>query len=289
MLYDLFSNLFINDTEEPKYYYGWLTDKKWDKHKLNHFSGENSLFNTFEYLSTYDNIKYLDLRTNIDIPIYNQLELQSSTVNAISYCYLYAQMRENKIIIVNPSRLFLFNNLLKLYKYKTSKFIGASIFTGLNLLSELGTCSENSLPYDEKNLNINTYGELYLEAQNNKILTYNAIDQDLKQIKSTLINGYPILFGFNVYTSFNNNNTVETGNVKIPNGDEEIIGNQAGVIIGFDDGDKVFIVRNSWGEKWGDHGYCYIPYEYILNTNYCSDFWIIKKTLNDTEYDRCSN
>lgn len=285
---DFLNNLFISNKNESKYYYGWVKDNNWNKHKLNKYSGEYSLFNTFDYLSTYDNIKYVDLRTTINIPIYNQLDLQSSTSNAISYCYLYDQMKKQNVNIVNPSRLFLFNNLLKMDENNTT-FIGASIYSGLKSLYDIGVCSEQSFSYDKNNFNLNLSTNLYLEAQNNKILIYNAIDQDLNQIKSTLINGYPVLFGFNVYTSFNNDNTVETGNVEIPNDNEETIGNQAGVIIGFDDGDKVFIVRNSWGENWGDNGYCYIPYEYILNTNYCSDFWIIKKTLNDTEYDRCSS
>lgn len=47
--------------------------------------------------------------------------------------------------------------------------------------------------------------------------------------------------------------------------------------VGFDDIEEVFIIRNSWSDKWGDNGYFYMPYEYILNRNLASDFWVILK------------
>jgi len=32
---------------------------------------------------------------------------------------------------------------------------------------------------------------------------------------------------------------------------------------GYDDGKQYFIVRNSWGEAFGDKGYCYISYDFF--------------------------
>jgi uncharacterized tellurite resistance protein B-like protein len=46
--------------------------------------------------------------------------------------------------------------------------------------------------------------------------------------------------------------------------------------VGYSDPDKVFVVRNSWGTSWGDAGYCYIPYDYMLNPDYnFGDSWVI--------------
>ena len=53
--------------------------------------------------------------------------------------------------------------------------------------------------------------------------------------------------------------------------------------VGFDDSKQVFIIRNSWGEKWGDKGYFYMPYEYIKDTNLCSDFWVMKTVIRMKE------
>ena len=40
-------------------------------------------------------------------------------------------------------------------------------------------------------------------------------------------------------------------------------GYHAMVVVGYSDETKFFLVRNSWGEHFGDKGYCYIPYSYI--------------------------
>jgi hypothetical protein len=31
----------------------------------------------------------------------------------------------------------------------------------------------------------------------------------------------------------------------------------------------------------GDQGYCYIPYDYLTNTDYCFDAWTIRKLATD--------
>ncbi|MDY6899246.1 MAG: C1 family peptidase, partial [Cyanobacteriota bacterium] len=54
--------------------------------------------------------------------------------------------------------------------------------------------------------------------------------------------------------------------------------------VGYSDKDRMFIVRNSWGSEWGDNGYCYIPYDYIIHQDYnAHDSWIIK-SLSDTDF-----
>ena len=51
------------------------------------------------------------------------------------------------------------------------------------------------------------------------------------------------------------------------------MGGHAIAAVGYDDDKEYFIVRNSWGTEWGDNGYCYIPYTYLLNKNLANDFW----------------
>lgn len=73
--------------------------------------------------------------------------------------------------------------------------------------------------------------------------------------------------------------------------------------VGYSDQSQAFIVRNSWGENWvkclliqikyiifffikGDKGYCYIPYDYITNPDYCFDAWTIRRVAtNDFGHD----
>ena len=61
----------------------------------------------------------------------------------------------------------------------------------------------------------------------------------------------------------------------LPSSIDTPIGGHAVLAVGYDDEDHVFICRNSWGASWGDAGYFYMPYAYLLDSNLSSDFWTI--------------
>jgi C1A family cysteine protease len=57
----------------------------------------------------------------------------------------------------------------------------------------------------------------------------------------------------------------------------EITGHEGGhsmAIVGYDDEKKIFIIRNSWSDRWGDKGYFYIDYEYFINRDSIFGFFI---------------
>ena len=112
------------------------------------------------------------------------------------------------------------------------------------------------------------------------ILLNLQINQNLDQLKANLINGYPVAFGFVVYESFESEEVAKTGFVPMPQPNEKVLGGHAVAMVGFDDTKKLFIVRNSWGNTWGDKGYFYMPYDYVLNKELADDFWTIKKTVD---------
>lgn len=55
----------------------------------------------------------------------------------------------------------------------------------------------------------------------------------------------------------------------------EHVGRHAVVAVGYDDKRQRIVVLNSWGSSWGDGGYFYMPYNFITDTEMCSDFWKI--------------
>jgi hypothetical protein len=107
------------------------------------------------------------------------------------------------------------------------------------------------------------------------------IDVDLYAMKHCLAEGYPFAFGLQLFDSF-----MREGNkgIPMPNPErEESQGGHAMLCVGYSDKDRVFVVRNSWGAHWGDKGYCYIPYDYMTNPEYCDDCWTIR-SVTDLDY-----
>ena len=61
----------------------------------------------------------------------------------------------------------------------------------------------------------------------------------------------------------------------MPQEGDQVRGGHAVTAVGYDDTKEVFIVRNSWGNDWGDKGYFYMPYAYIKEEQLAHDFWAI--------------
>ena len=106
-------------------------------------------------------------------------------------------------------------------------------------------------------------------------MSYSRVTQSLTQMKGCLASGYPFVFGFTVYDSFESQQVANTGIVPMPASGESVVGGHAVMAVGYDDSQHRFIVRNSWGSSWGMQGYFTIPYAY-LEANLSSDFWTIR-------------
>merc|ERR1719343_744460 len=95
-------------------------------------------------------------------------------------------------------------------------------------------------------------------------------------MKTCINEGFPFVLGFVVYSSFFSRHVTATGNMTLPAANEYVCGGHAVRACGFDDKRRVFIVRNSWGAGWGDKGYFYMPYDYIVHQGLVQDIWAIK-------------
>jgi C1A family cysteine protease len=95
-------------------------------------------------------------------------------------------------------------------------------------------------------------------------------------MKGCLASGYPFVFGFTVYESFESQQVAQSGVLSMPAAGETIVGGHAVLAVGYDDSKNAFIIRNSWGDGWGLAGYFYMPYAYLLDNNLSDDFWTIR-------------
>jgi len=234
----------------------------------------------FDFTLNKKNETNKDLR-ELCPPIYNQGELGSCTANAISFAYEFDQIKqkEQKKDVFIPSRLFIYYNERSM-EGTVSSDSGAEIRDGIKSINKVGVCPESMWPY-----NINVFTEkpsndCYEMATKHKSVKYARVKQTLEELRECVSSGFPIVFGFTVYESFESDAVAKTGIMPMPKKDESIVGGHAVSVVGFTD--KTFIVRNSWGDSWGDKGYFYMPNEFITNVDYANDFWVIH-SVHDTE------
>lgn len=250
--------------------YGWKKDKEDPRDHIQ----------TFCVSRNQSAIKIVDLRSQCP-PIYDQGTLGSCTANAIAAAYEFDAMKEKQVDIFTPSRLFIYYNE-RVMEGTIFEDAGAEIRDGIKSINAIGVCPEKMWEYNILKFSEKPPQETYDNASHHKCVQYKRIASTLPQMKQCLIEGYPFVFGMQIYESFENENVAQTGKVPIPSRSEQNLGGHAVVCVGFNDKKRVFIIRNSWGESWGLKGYFYLPYEYMTNPNLTSDFWTIRQVI-DTE------
>jgi len=248
-------------------------------------------------LGKVDNPTKADLRPWCS-PVEDQGEIGSCTAHAAVGLVEYF-MRRSFGEHIDGSRLFV---------YKTSRNIlgwtgddGAYLRTAIGALVLFGVPPEEYWPYDEDQFNTEPSAFCYAFAENYKAINYYRLDGVgvtkpalLTKIKSHLTAGIPAIFGFTTYSSMDSDKN-EGGRIPFPTVKEKSDQGHAVMAVGYDDNlvivnpyDKkvktkgAILIRNSWGIFWGDNGYGWLPYEYILK-GIAIDWWcIIKASWVDT-------
>lgn len=116
---------------------------------------------------------------------------------------------------------------------------------------------------------------IQLDMKHGTELRCERLAQDIDYLRQCLCEGIPFVFGFSVYESFKSDLVAESGIMTMPKEGDKLLGWHAVVAVGFNDVMEHFIIRNSWGDKWGDGGYFYMPYNFMTNPALCSDFWLL--------------
>ena len=222
------------------------------------------------------------LPANVDLtpscpPIYDQGQLGSCTGNAIAGAFEFEQRKLGLDQFV-PSRLFIYYNERGM-EGTVNQDSGARIRDGIKSVVKLGVPPEPDWPYstDLAVVTRQPSAGAFADALRNKVIAYHRVVQNLTQMRGCLAEGYPFVFGFAVYDSFESDQVAQTGVVPMPDPSaENQVGGHAVVAVGYDDGQQRFIVRNSWGTDWGRAGYCTMPYAYLTDHQYSNDFWTIR-------------
>ncbi len=231
-------------------------------------------------------------------PVEDQGRLGSCTAQAGAGVIEYYE-RKSFGRHIEASRLFLYKVTRNLMKMKGDT--GAYLRSTIGAMVLFGAPPEEYWPYtdDGKKFDEEPPAFCYAFAQNYQTITYfrhdppgSAPAEVLDRLKTYLAAGHPAMFGFTVYNSIEQAAT--TGLVPFPSDREGIEGGHAVVAMGYDDSLIIanahggaetrgaLLVRNSWGRSWGQAGYGWLPYEYVLR-GLAEDFWsVLKKEWLDT-------
>ena len=210
-------------------------------------------------------------------PVYDQGDLGSCTGNAWVGALEYEENIQQEAF-VSFSRLFIYFNE-RLLEGDIDQDGGAEIRDGIKTLVRYGACSEGLWPYDIAKFKLKPSMEAYTEALNHKALQYSRVEQTENAITHALAAGHPVVCGIMIYDSFESEEVAKDGVVPMPKDGEACQGGHAVCIVGYDYNKKLFKFRNSWGPDWGDKGYFYLPFEYVLNPDLAEDFWVLTKLM----------
>ncbi|SMC21291.1 Papain family cysteine protease [Clostridium acidisoli DSM 12555] len=170
---------------------------------------------------------------------------------------------------------------------------GSTIARSALVATTIGTCTEALDPYDIKKFTATPSAADDKDAKNHKAMTKYKVKTIDDILYSVGVLKRPVLIGVKVYESFEN--ITSNGYIPLPKNGEQLLGGHALNICGYfskpesstkNPNEEIkeilpfkkydglyFIIRNSWGENFGDKGYLYMPAEFLQK--YSSDWWHI--------------
>lgn len=230
----------------------------------------------------------IDLRPKCS-PVVNQGKIGSCTGNSLAGMleYLQLQALNDKIDDKKQNRVLTpeqFEKISRLFIYYNERWIegttdhdgGAMLRDGIKALHQWGCCKETTWKYSAANVLKKPSAPAYKQALPHLISSYFRIES-LQEMKTCLADGFPFVFGFSVYESFESPDVARSGIMPMPDSDERLLGGHAVMAAGYNDKAGGILVRNSWGTDWGQKGYFWMPYEYITHPRLAQDFWTIRK------------
>jgi len=231
--------------------------------------------------------------------IENQLNLGSCTAHAgVGMAEYYQRRAFGKHI--DASRLFLYKTTRDLLGWTGDT--GAFLRSTMEALVLFGVPPEQYWKYIVANFDIEPSAFLYAFGQNYQALNYYRLDPSgttkpalMAAIKANLASGLPSMFGFTVYSSYTQASVANKGAIPYPTAGDKIVGGHAIMAVGYNDSLVIkntnagavattgaLLIRNSWGTTWGDAGYGWLPYAYVLK-GLATDWWsLISQEWVDT-------
>ncbi len=161
---------------------------------------------------------------------------------------------------------------------------GGSLFTdALNVLSQQGAVKWSDMPYNENDYSTRPSNHIKSKAKKYKIDFWRRVNfVDSKEVKAQLNAGFPVIIGAMIDRGFVNRGRNSSGQDFVWSfASGEQLGGHAMIVVGYDDNKSAYKVLNSWGQNWGNNGYCWISYSFFPNT--VREAYVMKDAINGTD------
>lgn len=258
----------------------YFKDGKWtddgyqiddDIFRIHKHDGKDSISSDDELFTEYETSSLLtELPKNADLkaffpPIKNQKNQGACSSFSLTAAFEYLLSNEMSKV-EDMSEAYVYYNG-RAVSGKTDVDDGANLYDVIKGMADKGVCIEELCKYNPSVYDEEPSPEAYADGKNRVVTSAKRVPVDVNTIKAVLSDGYPVVGCFRVFESWQNNTN---GFIPMPSDKErqsEKEGFHAMVICGYNDKHGHFIVRNSWGTKFGDKGYCYLPYSYIRDSD----------------------
>lgn len=214
----------------------------------------------------------IDLRIHCP-PVEDQLTTNSCVANAVIGA-LELHQKKAGLPLTDLSRLFVYYNARSLSDTE-GQDTGSFIHHGMAAILAYGACEARLWPFEKAMVTTKPPANCYENAAQYEAVQYARTPRGVPAL-TALAQGLPVVFGMFAPGEYYQVAS-QTGVMPKP---DQVVTNQppsghAMLIVGYDQLDKTYLVRNSWSEKWADQGYFRIPFETMDAWARPEDFWTI--------------
>ena len=211
-------------------------------------------------------------------PVVDQLSLSSCVANATTNALEILMGLQDPSSVVQLSRLAVYWNA-RAYTQATGQDAGTYVRDAVDSLKKLGVCREDVWPYDVREVFSQPPIRSYQESLDNKVEAYYSVDLDgsdrLDAIELAVRADHPVVFGTMVSDDFEryfNRSDV------VWDAPSSWVGGHALVASGvrYVDGERQFLIKNSWSSSWGDGGRTWFKESYMV-WGQTDDLWVMTR------------